>query len=246
MINKGSVLVGCAGWALSSAVARFFPIEGTHLERYAQVFSAVEINSSFYREHQVKTYQRWAASVPDSFRFSVKMPRAVTHEHRLRHIDDLIDRFFDQVHALEEKLGCVLVQLPPSLRLDVAEASYFFGRLRQITNVSLVCEPRHASWFTAEGQEMLAAHHVAFAHAHPKPVSGIELKHDKNVLYIRLHGAPEMYFSAYEPSFIKSIAKRIQTVQIAGQTIWCIFDNTAQGHAIPNALSLMKLLDEVI
>src|SRR5690606_14493667 len=124
------VYVGCAGWGLSSKVAAHFPVEGSHLERYAQVFPSVEINSSFYREHQAKTYARWAASVPDAFRFSVKAPRTITHERRLRDVDDLLLRFVDQLASLGEKLGCLLVQLPPSLRLDVLEAACFFALLR--------------------------------------------------------------------------------------------------------------------
>lgn len=241
-MNESNAFIGCAGWALSSPVVGHFPIEGTHLERYAQVFSTVEINSSFYREHQIKTYKRWAMSVPETFRFSVKMPRTVTHERRLHDVDDLTGHFFDQVDALEEKLGCILVQLPPSLRLNLSEASHFFERLRQQTAVSIVCEPRHASWFTVEGMKMFATHNIAFVHAHPEPVSGIHLKNDSDIIYMRLHGAPQIYFSSYDTNFLTTIAGLIQAAQIAGKAVWCVFDNTARGHAIPNALSLLKLL----
>ncbi len=150
--NAYPIHVGCAGWALSSRLAELFPTQGTHLERYARVFSSVEINSSFYRPHQPKTYARWAASVPDEFRFSVKLPRRISHELRLRDTDAALGEFLAQVEPLKEKLGCLLLQLPPSLALDEATALGFFSLLRSGTATPVVCEPRHASWFTEAGR----------------------------------------------------------------------------------------------
>ena len=83
------VKVGCAGWSLPRVAWPEFPAAGTHLQRYAVHLNAVEINSSFYRPHQPATYARWAASVPESFRFSVKLPKTITHQQRLRDCDAL-------------------------------------------------------------------------------------------------------------------------------------------------------------
>src|SRR5438067_13512782 len=105
--KAGARLVGCAGWGIHKDVAGRFPAEGSHLERYAAVFPAVEINSSFYRPHQPQTYARWAASVPDTFRFSVKLPKAITHEAKLMEADDLLDRFVREAGELGPKIGCV-------------------------------------------------------------------------------------------------------------------------------------------
>ena len=127
------LLVGCAGWALASKDGSSFPGEGTHLERYARVFPCVEINSSFYRSHQEKTYLRWADSVPEAFRFSVKMPRTITHELRLQKCEVPLRAFLNEVAALGAKLGCILIQLPPSLALDVKTARGFFSLLRKHT-----------------------------------------------------------------------------------------------------------------
>ena len=77
------ILIGTAGWSLPGAHFGLFPRDGSHLERYATRFSCVEINSSFYRPHRQETYARWAASVPENFRFAVKMPRTITHHARL-------------------------------------------------------------------------------------------------------------------------------------------------------------------
>jgi uncharacterized protein YecE (DUF72 family) len=239
-LSASPIRIGCAGWGLSASVAAWFPAEGSHLERYAQVFSSVEINSSFYRPHQPKTYARWAASVPDAFRFSVKMPRTISHELRLRDADAAVSDFLMQVAPLGEKLGCLLLQLPPSLALDEVTVRNFFSMLRGLTDARVVCEPRHVTWYTAEGAEIMKNAEIACVHADPPPIAGIEPAGDPHTLYIRLHGSPEIYYSAYDESFIEAVVARMIDARNAGAEVWCIFDNTARGEAIPNALTLME------
>src|SRR3569623_2749091 len=111
--------IGCAGWSIRSEHREHYAPEGTHLARYARTFNCVEINSSFYRPHRPATYERWADSAPDGFRFAVKMPRAITHEAQLQDVDELLQRFLGEATALGGKLGPLLVQLPPKLRFDM-------------------------------------------------------------------------------------------------------------------------------
>lgn len=236
------VCIGCAGWGLSSKVAAHFPTQGSHLERYAQVFSSVEINSSFYRPHQPKTYARWAASVPDTFQFCVKIPRTITHELRLRETDAALRTFIEEVASLGDKLGCLLLQLPPSLALNEWQARSFFSTLRGLTNTRVVCEPRHVTWFTPAAAEIMREAGIACVHAHPSPTPGIEPLGDPHTLYIRLHGAPHIYYSAYDATFIDAVAAQIAAAHRSGTQVWCIFDNTALGEAVPNALTLMDRL----
>jgi uncharacterized protein YecE (DUF72 family) len=219
-------------------VSGHFPSEGTHLERYARVFPAVEINSSFYRPHKPVTYARWRDSVPEPFRFSVKVPKAITHELRLRDATELLGRFMGEAGQLEAKLGCLLVQLPPSLKLETGTARAFFSELRERTSVDVVCEPRHRTWFTDEGRELLEAFGIAYVKADPPGVLGAEVP-DAHVVYYRLHGSPKMYYSAYSEPYLDALAASIAGHERAGRRVWCIFDNTAEGAAIPNALSLM-------
>jgi uncharacterized protein YecE (DUF72 family) len=110
-----TIRIGTAAWSIPKEHAAPFPVAGSHLERYGAVFNAVEINTSFYRSHRTVTYERWAASVPDGFRFTVKVPKAITHERRLEDVSDLLDRFLSEVGGLGPKLGPLLVQMPPSL-----------------------------------------------------------------------------------------------------------------------------------
>lgn len=122
--------IGTAGWSVPSRYSEAMPQGGSHLERYARHLNAVEINSSFYRPHQRKTYERWARSTPADFRFSVKVPKAITHEARLARCDALLDRFVAEATGLGDKLGVLLVQLPPSFRFDRQVADRFFRSLR--------------------------------------------------------------------------------------------------------------------
>jgi uncharacterized protein YecE (DUF72 family) len=242
--SPNTLRIGCAGWALTSNLATRFPGEGSHLERYAQVFSAVEINSSFYRSHQPKTYARWADTVPDDFRFSVKIPKTISRELKLRDADAAVRSFLTETAPLSEKLGCLLLQLPPSLAFDEPTARDFFALLRELTTARVVCEPRHATWFTAEAAATLKRAQVACVRAHPPPVDGVEPVGDPRTLYIRLHGSPRIYYSAYDEPFIEAVADRMTEARDVGAEVWCIFDNTAQGEAVPNALTLMDKLQQ--
>ena len=130
--QAGSLLVGCAGWNLWKEHAAPFPETGSHLERYAAVFPAVEINSSFYRPHKPETYARWADSVPEAFRFAVKVPRAITHDARLLDAGAQLEKFAREAGKLGEKLGCLLVQLPPKFGFTDEPARTFFSQLNDL------------------------------------------------------------------------------------------------------------------
>jgi uncharacterized protein YecE (DUF72 family) len=236
------VRVGCAGWSIPREQAEHFPASGTHLERYAQRLPAVEINSSFYRPHQPATYARWAASVPEWFRFAVKVPKEITHTRRLRDVAAPLDRFLSETRALADKLGPLLVQFPPSLRFEADIVEAFFTTLRDRFEGGVVCEPRHKTWFTDEAAHMLFAAQVARVAADPAPVP--EAAHPggwPGLLYFRLHGSPEMYVSAYDDAELEALTQRLREAAQSAP-IWCIFDNTALGAATVNALDLCARL----
>jgi uncharacterized protein YecE (DUF72 family) len=234
--------IGCAGWALSRVDKPRFPQQGSHLERYATAFAAVEINSSFYRSHQRITYRRWAASVPADFRFAAKLPRTITHHSRLVGALPLLDAFLDEVSALEEKLGVLLVQLPPSLAFDARSAGLFFRAFRLRYGGGLCVEPRHASWFGEAAETLLQQYRIARVAADPAlNAAAAAPGGDPSLRYTRLHGSPHMYYSSYDDLWLRAVAQRLQAEQAAGSVVWCVLDNTAAGHAIPNALELLRL-----
>ena len=241
--HRAPVHTGTAGWSLPAAWQPRFPAEGTHLDRYAAVLGAVEINSSFYRPHRERTYAKWAGATPPRFRFSVKVPKAITHTLRLRDADAALDEFLPGPLALGSRLGCLLVQLPPSLALSVSIADAFFAAFRARHDGAVACEPRHASWFGAEGDALLAAHRVARVAADPAKSDGAERPGGwPGLAYYRLHGSPRIYYSDYEPAYLEGIAAALAAHRAAGQEAWCIFDNTALGAATGNALTVATRL----
>jgi uncharacterized protein YecE (DUF72 family) len=236
------VRIGTAGWVVPRVHAAAFAAEGSHLERYARVMNCVEINSTFYRPHQAKTFARWAGSVPEDFRFAVKAPKAVTHEAKLCNCGAALASFFSQLVSLGEKLGPVLVQLPPKQAFDEGLVREFFDTLRELYAGLVVVEPRHASWFGREPERLMREFEVARAMA--DPAAGSPLASEPGgwtgLRYFRLHGSPRKYWSEYSDEFLQGLAKRIVANGEAGET-WVIFDNTAGSHALGDAMRLRKI-----
>jgi uncharacterized protein YecE (DUF72 family) len=242
-MTPSPIWIGTAGWSVPSRYVADMPLGGSHLERYARRLNAVEINSSFYRPHQHKTYQRWAQSTPTDFRFSVKLPKAMTHEQRLADCGALLDRFATEVAGLGDKLGVLLVQLPPKLALERRVADRFFRDLRQRIGAPIACEPRHASWFTSDISDWLAERRIARVAADPAPVAGADEPGGWNGLaYYRWHGSPRIYYSDYDDAALQSLTRRLETRRERGVPTWCILDNTALGAALGNALALTRRL----
>lgn len=235
------VRIGTAGWSLPRADQPRFPGEGVHLERYARILAAAEINSSFYRPHRPELYAKWAASVPAGFRFSVKLPREITHDLRLLECDRPLADFLDQSAALGDRLGCLLVQMPPSLEFDASLAGAFLAVLRALHDGPVVMEPRHATWFSREAEAVLLEYDVGRVAADPATVpAAAQPGAAPLIAYFRLHGSPRVYWSRYEDAFLDALAARVTEARRRAHEVWCIFDNTASGAAVPNALGLME------
>jgi uncharacterized protein YecE (DUF72 family) len=228
--------IGTAGWTIPAPYKDQFPENGSHLQRYATRLNGVEINSSFYRPHRRTTYERWAASVPEAFRFSVKVPRTLTHDHRLNAPDGLLERFLEEVSGLGGKLGILLVQLPPSLAYKEEAAAKFFQALAR-GKIAIACEPRHISWFSPPVEQTLAQLHVARVAADPpRAHTDGTPGGDTRLAYFRLHGSPQIYYSAYPDDALAALAPKLRNDD------WCILDNTAAFHAMGNALRLTELI----
>ena len=232
--------IGTAGWTVPARVADDFPSEGSGLERYSERFDCAEINSSFHRSHRAETWARWAASVPDGFRFSAKLSKEITHRRRLADCSDPLAAALAEMEGLGDKLAILLVQLPPSLAFEPAVAQAFFAGLRRRWSGGIACEPRHPSWVEGEADALLAGHEVARVAADPARVPAAAGPGGwLGLLYYRLHGSPVAYRSSYDDGRLETYAARL-----AGEAAptWCIFDNTASGAATGDALRLKGLL----
>lgn len=237
------VHIGTAGWGIPATQVGAFATEGSQLQRYAVQMNCVEINSSFYRSHRPQTYERWAASTPPGFRFAVKLPRQISHEHRLQGGDELLARFAGEAGSLGAKWAVLLVQLPPSLRFDAGVAGHFFERVHAVFDGAVVCEPRHLSWFTPEAERFMRDNEISRAAVDPAPWAGSSEPAGwlQRACYFRWHGSPRMYWSPYEEAWLQAQARRLAELPCEGQR-WCILDNTAAGAALPNAMQLQAML----
>ncbi len=242
LIRMKSIHIGTAGWNVPTALAPQFETGGSHLERYASRMNCAEVNSSFYKPHRRKTWQRWAQATPANFRFSVKAPKAITHTAKLLNCGQLLVEFFEQISGLEEKLGPVLFQLPPRYAFDQGVARDFLGTLREVHQGPVALEPRNATWFTTGANRLLREFNIARVAADPAEgsPSAANPAGDLSLRYYRLHGSPRVYWSPYDAEQLKALATQLLSYQ-SGES-WVIFDNTAAGEALNNALQLQALV----
>jgi uncharacterized protein YecE (DUF72 family) len=236
-------LIGCAGWSIPRQHAHLFGAGDSMLARYATRFSLAEVNSSFYRAHQRKTWERWAAEVPASFRFTAKMPQEITHERALRGCVACVQKFLGEVDGLRDKLACLLLQLPRSRPLEARVAGNFFAQLRTRYAGALAIEPRNASWFSAQADALLGEFEVARVAADPAlSEAAARPGGDDAIRYWRWHGSPRMYYSDYGEASLQDLARDVRARAPRGTRRLVIFDNTAHAFATANAARLQELL----
>lgn len=245
--------VGTAGWVVPKQHGPLFPAlvpdaKLSHLERYASRLRCVEVNSSFYRPHRRATWERWSTTTPDYFRFAVKIPKTITHTAKLVNVGGPLLEFFEAVRGLQEKLGPVLVQLPPKLLFDEGVAQEFFSTLRELHLGPVVLEPRHSSWFTTTVDRLLKSFEIARVAADPPKGSELAIRPGgwSGLRYWRLHGSPRTYYSNYDQDWLQPFAEQVQSTVGVPDNVetWVIFDNTALGHASANAVSLEDALGQ--
>ena len=236
--------IGTAGWSIPSQFRDQFQGPGTHLERYSRVFNCVEINSAFYRDHKPETYARWSFSVPEDFRFSVKLSKYFIHVQRLTETGLALEKVIQGISELGHKWGALLIQLPPSLIFHLDTAVRFVVHLRKYYKGVIIWEPRHISWASPEAIQLFADYKISKAVADPEPCPLSKDSHSRveSVQYWRLHGSPKMYESRYEKETLKEVAEKLQHPHNPVMQTWCIFDNTTFGYATENAIELQNLV----
>ena len=236
-------LVGTAGWSVPWQHAHLFRDAESGLARYATRFDLAEVNSSFYRAHQRKTWERWAESVPARFRFTAKLPQEISHERALRGCVKCLGKFLEEVGGLGGKLACLLLQLPRSRPLEARVAARFFEQLRARYEGGFAVEPRHASWFEEAATALLREFEIARVAADPalSPEAAVPGGFD-GLRYWRLHGSPRMYYSEYTESALQALAKQVRARAPRGTPRIVVFDNTAHAFSTANAARLQDLL----
>jgi len=229
------IYAGTAAWNIPKDAAEHFPIEGSHLARYSIRLNAVEINSSFYKDHQAKSYKRWAEATPDNFRFSVKLNKRFTHECNLEIEEvDLMENL-KAISELGEKWGVLLLQFPKSQEFHCDHMKTFYRTIRKVFKGPVAIEARNMSWMSDESITLMKQFRISKVIADPEKCPG-EL--DGEIKYYRLHGSPEIYKSNYEEDYLNSLYEELNR---ATTDVWCIFDNTTFGHATNNAVTITDM-----
>jgi len=242
MKDGNSIYVGTSGWKYKHWDNNFYPkeIKNTkQLDYYQSKFDTVELNNSFYREPDAKQFENWKNAVGASFLYAVKANRYFTHLKKLKVTQDEISSFLDKVAHLEEKLGPILFQLPPSWKINTERLSNFLELLPK--QFKYTFEFRNQSWYSPEVDELLTKHNAAFCiyelAGHLSP-----LKVTADFVYIRLHGPGAKYQGSYTIEVLEEWAKRCKQWQEEGKTVFIYFDNDQAGYAAFNALQLMESL----
>ncbi len=235
--------IGTAGWNIPKQFAAAFPAEGSHLERYSRALRAVEINSTFYKPHQPKTFLRWKEETPHDFAFSIKMTKVFTHEKRLNVSRAEISDWLKPMTELGEKFSALLVQLPPSLVFSEKSVELFFRNLRHEFGGLIALEPRNVSWIEPVALALNDEFDISKVEADPDrcPTPEKELNRSRS-RYLRLHGSPRIYYSDYSVKFLERVARDFEShPPCKGEPeSWIIFDNTTLGFGTKNAIELKK------
>ncbi|MCE5275158.1 MAG: DUF72 domain-containing protein [Deltaproteobacteria bacterium] len=234
------VCIGTSGWNYDHWRGVFYP-EGLPRARwlghYAQTFSSVEVNATFYRQMRPSTFEKWRQGTPEGFLWAVKASRFITHIKRLADAQGALSVFMKSLEPLREKLGPILFQLPPTLFFDKGLCEAFCSLLPAVHRYAL--EARHASWTESEALQCLADHCIAWCISDTAGRYPSLEAVTADFVYVRLHGSTSLYASCYSEEELRQWAARIRDF---GRDAYVYFDNDFMGYAPKNALRLLTIL----
>lgn len=234
--------VGTSGWQYRDWRASFYPpgvAQNGWLRHLAARFATVELNSSFYRLPERDQFERWRESTPDDFVFAVKMSRYLTHVRRLRDPEEPVRRFFDRAEGLGEKLGPVLLQLPPNLAVDVGRLADTLDRFP--AGVRVAVEPRDDSWFSDDGlRGLLEARGAALCLA-DSPRRSTPVWRTAGWGFVRFHEGRATPHPCYGERALATWAERIASLWDARADVFCYFNNDTRACAVRDAVTFAGL-----
>lgn len=240
----GNAYIGTSGWNYQGWKDCFYQgvLKKNWLEFYAQKFSALEINATFYGLQKKSTFEKWRDRTPPDFRFAIKGNRFLTHNKKLLNPHDSIRLEQERASGLGEKLIAVLWQLPRMLSKDAARLEAFADALGNWSAARHAVEFRHSSWFDDEIAGILRRHQIAvcMSDAADWPMWD---RVTTDLVYIRLHGHARTYASAYGPDQLREWSNRIKEWLRQGNDVHIYFDNDAEGAAPNDARSLLDLIN---
>lgn len=229
-----------------------FPPPYEHASRltyYASFFNSIEFNSPFYKIPQSATVAKWAASVPDHFRFTFKLWKGITHNKGLNFNDEDVIAFFNSINAVKEKKGCLLIQFPPSLgRVSIGQLNQLLSCIKEIDTTQdwkVAVEFRNTSWYHEDAYDLLHFYKAAMVIQDIPKSSTPFLNHKSDFIYLRFHGPTGNYRESYSEVFLNEYANYVNEWIEEGKTVYLYFNNT-MGDAFNNLKTLNKLVHDNI
>jgi uncharacterized protein YecE (DUF72 family) len=240
---KGKLHVGTSGYAYASWRGSFYPKglkQAEWLGYYAGHFDCVEINNTFYRQPESKNVARWVAQVPASFQFCFKIFRGLSHFKKLADGEAEWQAFLQAIAPARRHKGPLLLQLPPSLKINTERLDDFLERAA--SGWPMAVEFRHASWYTPETNQVLDSHKTALV-LHDKPGSKITTPNNAPLVYVRFHGPKGDYGGSYTKAALSHWAAHLREWLKQGKTVYAFFNNDRGGYAVKNAATLRELVE---
>lgn len=239
--------IGTSGIAIPGPKSHFPPAyrERTRLAYYGSLFNSLEVNSCFYNIPRQQTLAKWASEVPDNFKFTLKLWRGATHVKGVDFLPEDINRFVQVANGVGDKKGCLLVQFPASVKIDLlrkVESVLAHLQPARADGWQLAIELRHNSWYVDSACQMFQ-HYGAAIVLHDMPASAppFSLAQFSNCIYLRFHGPTGRYDGSYSDSVLQHTAEAIRAWQAEGKDIYVYFNNTV-GDAFHNAKTLSGFL----
>lgn len=246
-MKSAKLYIGTSGWSYKHWSEVFYPLElkpEKYLEYYLTKFTSVELNSSFYNLPRKSTIAGWMSRTPGTFRFCPKMSRFITHQLQLTDTEEALQIFFDVFEGLKEKLGPVLIQLPPGLSYDKSLICNFMDRTEKSYSQYLkAIEIRNRSWINESFFNLLTEYGIGFVISD----SGGQFPYHEAVtadfVYLRLHGREQLYASDYSEDDLNHYAEKITQWLEEDKDVWVFFNNDYHGYAVSNAQRLNEILN---
>jgi uncharacterized protein YecE (DUF72 family) len=248
MAKHGQLRIGTSGWIYSHWRGVFYPADlptQRWLSFYAEHFSTVEVNNTFYRLPSAETFMEWRRQAPTGFVYAVKASRYLTHLKKLKDPAEPVERIVGRAGHLGPHLGPILYQLPPRWRCDVTRLRQFIAHLP--TKLNHVFEFRDPSWCNEEVRFLLAQTGMSFC-IHDMRGFQCPAWTTGPLVYIRFHGPTDLkYAGRYGQAQLRTWADRIRDFLSSGRDVYVYFNNDDQGHAVTDARELITLLqDELV
>ena len=244
-MDRGAIRIGCSGWNYRHWRELFYPAklpQKRWFEHYSSIFDTVEINNSFYRLPSADTFAKWRDQAPPGFCYAVKANRFLTQAKKLLNCEEPLERMMDAVRHLGDRLGPILYQLPPRLKLNLERLETFLRLVpKDVTNVF---EFREKSWYVPETVELLERYGASFC-VHDMPGSASDRWAAGPIAYVRFHGGEGKYWGRYSDEGLLSWTDWILEQSAQGRSVWCYFNNDIHGHAIEDARTLKSMVGQM-